>query len=63
MRARLLFLALLVLAGCSRQSDEATLLAEVKRRLTERDARLTSYRLEGRTSEGGAAPVDFTFAT
>ncbi len=62
MRARLLFLALLVLAGCSRQSEQASLLAEVKRRLTERDARLTSYRLEGRTSENGSEPVGFTFA-
>ncbi|WP_224246972.1 hypothetical protein [Hyalangium gracile] len=62
MRARLLSLLLLALAGCSKQSEEANLLNEVKRRLTERDARLTSYRLEGRTSEGGAEPVGFTFA-
>jgi outer membrane lipoprotein-sorting protein len=62
MRARLLFLAFLVLAGCSKQSPESTLLAEVKRRLSERDARLTSYRLEGRTRENGSEPLSFTFA-
>ncbi|HYH98828.1 hypothetical protein [Hyalangium sp.] len=62
MRARLLFLTLLVLAGCSRQREDAHLLNEVKRRLSERDARLTSYRLEGRTGEGGAEPVGFSFA-
>lgn len=62
MRARVPFLALLLLAGCSRQADTAALLTEVKQRLLERDARLTSYQLEGRTSEGGAEPVAFTFA-
>jgi outer membrane lipoprotein-sorting protein len=62
MRACLLFLALVALAGCNRSSEQATLLTEVKRRLSEREARLTSYRLEGRTAEGGAEPVSFTFA-
>lgn len=62
MRARLVPLALLLLAGCSRQAEDTQLLNEVKRRLSERDARLTSYRLEGRTSEGGAEPVSFSFA-
>jgi outer membrane lipoprotein-sorting protein len=62
MRACVLSLALVVLAGCNRSSEEATLLAEAKRRLSEREARLTSYRLEGRTQESGADPVSFTFA-
>jgi outer membrane lipoprotein-sorting protein len=62
MRARLLPLALLVLTGCSRQAEDTHLLNEVKRRLSERDARLTSYRLEGRTSEAGTEPVGFSFA-
>jgi hypothetical protein len=62
MRARHLCLALLLLSGCSRKGAEATLPAEVKRRLSERDARLTSYRLEGRTTEAGAEPVSFSFA-
>jgi outer membrane lipoprotein-sorting protein len=63
MRTRLLLLTLVVLAGCSRQREDGThLLNEVKRRLSERDARLTSYRLEGRTREGGAEPVAFRFA-
>jgi outer membrane lipoprotein-sorting protein len=63
MRARLLSVALLLLAGCSQQAGEpAHLLAEVKRRLAERDTRLTSYQLEGLTREDGAPPVGFTFA-
>lgn len=62
MRARLLPFALLLLAGCSRQAEDTTLLNEVKRRFSERDARLTSYRLEGRISQGGAEPVSFSFA-
>ncbi|MBN1210028.1 MAG: hypothetical protein JXB05_34570 [Myxococcaceae bacterium] len=61
MRARLLPLALLLLAGCTRSGGDAQLLTEVKRRLSERDARLTSYQLEGRASEAGAE-VAFTFA-
>jgi outer membrane lipoprotein-sorting protein len=62
MRALLVPLALLLLAGCNRQAEDTQLLNEAKRRLSERDARLTSYRLEGRTSEGGAEPVSFSFA-
>jgi outer membrane lipoprotein-sorting protein len=61
MSARLLPLALLLLAGCKRQGAD-TLLSEVKRRLGEREARLTSYRLEGRSQEGTAEPMGFTFA-
>jgi outer membrane lipoprotein-sorting protein len=61
MRARLLPLTLLLLTGCTRPAGDAPLLTEVKRRLSERDARLTSYRLEGRTSERGPE-VGFTFA-
>lgn len=63
MRVRLLPLVLLVLAACTRPAeDPAALLNEVKRRLSERESRLTSYRLEGRTREGSAEPVGFTFA-
>jgi len=62
MRARLVPLALLLLAGCNRQAEDTQLLNEAKRRLSERDVRLTSYRLEGRTSEGSAEPVSFSFA-
>jgi outer membrane lipoprotein-sorting protein len=63
MRAHLLPLVLLVAAGCTKPGDEsATLLREVKRRLSERDARLSSYRLEGRMSEGGSEPVGFRFS-
>jgi outer membrane lipoprotein-sorting protein len=63
MRACLLPLVLLVLAGCSRPAEDSTaLLSEVKKRLSERESRLTGYRLEGRTTEGSAPPVDFTFA-
>ncbi|HEX8700325.1 MAG TPA: hypothetical protein VF815_15870 [Myxococcaceae bacterium] len=63
MRVRLLSLVLLVLAGCTKSGDDSgALLNEVKKRLTERESRLTSYQLEGRTSEGGSEPVGFTFA-
>ncbi|MDY7227733.1 hypothetical protein [Hyalangium rubrum] len=64
MRVRLLLPALLVFAGCTKSGEDpaAALLTEVKKRLTERDGRLTSYRLEGRTSEGAAEPVGFSFA-
>lgn len=62
MRTRLLLLTLAVLAGCSKQQDSTHLVNEVKRRLSERDARLTSYRLEGRMSDAGAEPVAFRFA-
>jgi outer membrane lipoprotein-sorting protein len=62
MRARLVPLALLLLAGCKRQAEDSQLLNEAKRRLSERDVRLTSYRLEGSTREGGAEPVSFSFA-
>ncbi|WP_224361679.1 hypothetical protein [Hyalangium versicolor] len=62
MRACVLSLALLTLVGCSKQSEETALLAEVKRRLSERDARLTSYRLEGSIREEGSEPVAITFA-
>lgn len=63
MRARLLPLALLALTGCPKPAEDgSTLLPEVKRRLSERDARLASYRLEGTTQEGEAPAVAFTFA-
>jgi outer membrane lipoprotein-sorting protein len=63
MRVHSLPLVLLMLAGCSRSAeDTAPLMNEVKKRLAERETKLTSYRLEGRTSDGAAEPVDFTFA-
>ncbi|MDC0712990.1 hypothetical protein POL68_31300 [Stigmatella sp. ncwal1] len=63
MRLLLPPLVLLALAGCSKPGDaSAALLTEVKRRLSERDARLASYRLEGQTREGEAAPVAYAFA-
>jgi outer membrane lipoprotein-sorting protein len=62
MRVCLLPFALLFLTGCQRQAEDTHLLNEVKRRLSERSTRLTSYRLEGHTREGGAEPVNFSFA-
>lgn len=63
MRARLFsFLVLLVLAGCTRPREEPTaLLAEVKRRLLEREGRLGSYRLSGTVQDTGAEPIAFAF--
>lgn len=63
MRVCTLPLVLLVLAGCTRPSEDPNaLLTEVKKRLSERESKLTSYQLEGRTREGGAESVGFTFA-
>ncbi len=61
MLARLLPLAVLALIGCTRSGQETALLTEAKRHLSERDARLTSYRLTGQTREGDTAQADFTF--
>jgi outer membrane lipoprotein-sorting protein len=61
MRFHSLPLVLLVLVGCTRPAEESALLTEVKKRLAEREAKLTSYRLEGRTSDGAAEPVGFTY--
>lgn len=63
MRARLLpLLALLALAGCVRQEDPAALLAEVKKRLVAREARLGAYRFSGTVQDAGAEPLEFAFA-
>jgi hypothetical protein len=62
MRACLLLLTLCFLTGCNRQRDNTHLLSEVKRRLSERDAQLTSYRLEGVTRENGQEPLGFGFS-
>ena len=62
MRTRHLLLTLAVLAGCSKQQDSTHLVKEVKQRLSERDARLTSYRLEGRVQGAGAEPMAYRFA-
>jgi hypothetical protein len=63
MRPLLPCLLLLALARCSKPGDASPgLLTEVRRRLSERDARLGSYRLEGQTREGEAAPVAYAFA-
>ncbi|NPC77833.1 hypothetical protein HPC49_06140, partial [Pyxidicoccus fallax] len=64
MRVRLLVsCALLSLAGCSRKGadESATLVPEVRTRLAERDAKLTSYRLSGTVKDEGQPPVGFTF--
>ncbi|MFP2932569.1 hypothetical protein ACLESO_46970 [Pyxidicoccus sp. 3LG] len=64
MRARLLVsCALLALAGCSRKgADEAaTLIPEVRTRLAERDAKLSSYRIAGTVKDEGQEAVTFTF--
>jgi outer membrane lipoprotein-sorting protein len=63
MRVCSLSLVLLVLSGCTRPGEDPNaLLNEVKKRLSERESKLTSYQLEGRTSEGGTESVGFTFA-
>jgi len=62
MRPRLLLLTLAVLAGCSNSRDTPHLLNDLKRRLSERDAQLTSYRLEGLTRDEGAEPLGFSFS-
>jgi hypothetical protein len=60
---RLLPLALLLLAGCSRKgADTPDLVPEVRRRLAERDTRLTSYRFEGTLQDAGAPAVRLAFA-
>ncbi|XXF77408.1 hypothetical protein P2318_30805 [Myxococcaceae bacterium GXIMD 01537] len=65
MRARPLplLLALAALAACTRpQEDPAALLAEVKKRLVERETRLSSYRFQGSVQDTGAEPIEFSFA-
>jgi hypothetical protein len=61
MLARLLPLFLLVLAGCRRADDPATLLANAKQRLSARDGKLSSYQLAG-SARQGAQTLDFSFA-
>lgn len=56
MLRRALPLVLLALAACpkpARQDDGASLLAQIKQGLADRDARLTSYRLSGVTRQQG----------
>jgi outer membrane lipoprotein-sorting protein len=63
MRLRTLLPVLLVLAGCTRSAEApAALLTEVKKRLAERETKLTRYRLEGRTTDKAGEQVGFTFA-
>jgi hypothetical protein len=61
MRARLLPLLLLVLAGCRRGEDTSALLTDATQRLAARDGKLTSYALAG-TAREGAQTMDFQFA-
>lgn len=65
MRLRLLLscCALWALAGCTRESPEASapLMPQVRQRLAERDAKLTSYRLAGTVKDEGQEAVAFTF--
>ena len=61
MRARLLPLLLLVLAGCRRGEDTSALLSDAKQRLSGRDGKLTSYVLVGTVREGPQT-MDFQFA-
>ncbi|QRN98573.1 hypothetical protein JRI60_05890 [Archangium violaceum] len=61
MRARLLPLVLLVLAGCRRPDDTSALLSDAKQRLAARDGKLSSYVLAG-TAHEGAQTMDFSFA-
>ncbi|HEX8439223.1 hypothetical protein [Archangium sp.] len=61
MRARLLPLLLLALAGCRRGEDPSALLTDATQRLAARDGKLTSYALAG-TAREGAQTMDFQFA-
>lgn len=62
MRARLLLpCVLLALAGCSQKSADANLATEVRTRLAERDAKLTSYRIAGTVKDEGQEAMSFTF--
>lgn len=63
MRFRLLVscCALLALAGCSRKDGDAPLTPQVRKRLAERDAKLTSYRIAGTVKDAGQEAVSFTF--
>jgi hypothetical protein len=61
MRARLLPLVLLVLAGCRRSDDTSALLSDAKQRLAARDGKLSSYVLAG-TAHDGPQTMDFSFA-
>jgi outer membrane lipoprotein-sorting protein len=61
--ALLALLAPLALAGCSKpQENPAAVLAVVKQRLLEREARLGSYRFSGTVQDAGAEPIEFSFA-
>jgi outer membrane lipoprotein-sorting protein len=65
MRARLLVpLSLLALVGCSlskKGDDPAQLLADVRAKLSARDAKLGSYRIAGTLKDEGADALAFTF--
>ena len=62
MRARLLLpCVLLALAGCPRKDANANLASEVKTRLAEREAKLTSYRIAGTVKDEGQEALSFTF--
>ncbi|WP_164017500.1 hypothetical protein [Pyxidicoccus trucidator] len=64
MRARLLLpCVLLALAGCPRKGADANanLASEVKTRLAEREAKLTSYRIAGTVKDEGQEALSFTF--
>ena len=70
MRAALPLLLLLLLAACERAPAPAAdggppaarLLQQVRAGLASRDARLRSYRFEGRVHDAGEAPLPFAFA-
>jgi len=61
MRARLLPLLLLVLAGCRRPDETSALLSDARQRLAARDGKLTSYVLAG-TARESTQTMDFRFA-
>jgi len=61
MSARPLPLLLLLLTGCPRGDDTASLLAGARQRLAAREGRLTSYVLAG-TAQEGAQTLEFQFA-
>lgn len=62
-RLRLLLVPLLCASGCRQKAVEPSpaLLSEVKQRLADRDARLTSYRLVGSVHDRGQPEVPFRF--
>ncbi|QSQ22521.1 hypothetical protein JY651_46680 [Pyxidicoccus parkwayensis] len=61
MRVLLLSCVFLLVTGCSRKGADANLAAEVKTKLAERDAKLTSYRITGTVKDEGMDAVTFTF--